>query len=281
MARADERLRVLRGPDAATIGCALDVDPVTDVFLDARLRDKLDGRRLDDEVVGYREGDGSMSLCWTGVNIVPTANTSPEAALAYAGYVRRRGVYYSSLWGPQEPVARMWQVLRRHARPPRSVRPDQLFMLLDREPDVAPDPHTQRVDMAEFDAFYDASVRFFIEELGSSPEAVGGGGFYRARVANLIRHGRAFARFEDGRLVAKAELALATRHASQIQGVWVRPDHRRQGLAAPMLATVCQAARAEVAPVVTLYVNDFNLPARKAYTRLGFRHTADFMTVLW
>ncbi|MGL5851834.1 MAG: GNAT family N-acetyltransferase, partial [Phycicoccus sp.] len=31
---------------------------------------------------------------------------------------------------------------------------------------------------------------------------------------------------------------------------------------------------------VTLYVNDFNLPARATYDRLGFRQVGEFSTVL-
>jgi predicted GNAT family acetyltransferase len=34
-----------------------------------------------------------------------------------------------------------------------------------------------------------------------------------------------------------------------------------------------------VAPVVSLYVNDFNLPARATYARVGFRDVGEFATV--
>jgi predicted GNAT family acetyltransferase len=36
-----------------------------------------------------------------------------------------------------------------------------------------------------------------------------------------------------------------------------------------------------VAPVVSLYVNDFNLPARMAYRRAGFTEVASFASVLF
>jgi predicted GNAT family acetyltransferase len=42
-----------------------------------------------------------------------------------------------------------------------------------------------------------------------------------------------------------------------------------------------QAALATIAPVVTLYVNDFNAPARAAYHRVGFTQAATFCSVLF
>ncbi|CAM5703121.1 N-acetyltransferase GCN5 OS=Streptomyces microflavus OX=1919 GN=Smic_61600 PE=4 SV=1 [Streptomyces microflavus] len=47
------------------------------------------------------------------------------------------------------------------------------------------------------------------------------------------------------------------------------------------MAAVLRYALADVAPVVSLYVNDYNTPARKAYRRVGFRETGTFMSVLF
>jgi len=100
-------------------------------------------------------------------------------------------------------------------------------------------------------------------------------------VAELVSSGRAFARFEDGEVVFKAEIGAATPDACQVQGVWVRPDRRGEGLCAPGMAAVVEHAQARIAPVVTLYVNDYNLPARSAYRRVGFRQIGEFATVLF
>jgi uncharacterized protein len=66
----------------------------------------------------------------------------------------------------------------------------------------------------------------------------------------------------------------------QVQGVWVDPEFRGRGLAAPGMAAVVELAR-QITPVVTLYVNAFNAPARSAYERVGFRTIETFATILF
>ena len=66
-----------------------------------------------------------------------------------------------------------------------------------------------------------------------------------------------------------------------MQGVWVRPEYRGQGMAAPGMAAVVNQSRESISPVVSLYVNDFNRPARAAYIRAGFAEVGQFMSVLF
>ena len=109
---------------------------------------------------------------------------------------------------------------------------------------MAPDPELRRVRPSELDVLLPASIAMFTEEVGVSPLGPDGGVAYRARVAELIALGRAFARIEDGQVMFKAEIGAVTPHACQVQGVWVRPELRGQGLAvAGMAAVVNEALR--------------------------------------
>ena len=47
-----------------------------------------------------------------------------------------------------------------------------------------------------------------------------------------------------------------------------------------MAAVVVEAARS-IAPLVSLYVNDFNTPARAAYRRVGLAEAGQLMSVLF
>jgi uncharacterized protein len=154
-------------------------------------------------------------------------------------------------------------------------------MVISGPPLVPPDPLVRQVLPDEIDILWPACVAMFTEEVGVSPLTGDGGASYRARLEQLIRAGRAFARIEAGRVIFKAEVGAVTPQACQIQGVWVRPEYRGQGLAAPGMAAVALAAARSFAPLVTLYVNEFNQPARSAYRRAGFTEVGRFMSVLF
>jgi predicted GNAT family acetyltransferase len=155
-------------------------------------------------------------------------------------------------------------------------------MVTDRpSAEIAPDPLVRRVRKDELDVIMPACVAMFTEEVGISPLAGDGGLLYQARVAELVSAGRSFARIENGRVIFKAEIGAATSKACQIQGVWVDPRFRGRGLSETGMAAVLRYAIADIAPLVSLYVNDFNAAARAAYRRVGFCETGAFMSVLF
>ncbi|HVW44726.1 MAG TPA: GNAT family N-acetyltransferase, partial [Amycolatopsis sp.] len=101
------------------------------------------------------------------------------------------------------------------------------------------------------------------------------------RVAELISSGRAFARFEGGEVVFKAEIGALSRSVGQIQGVWVNPERRSQGLGGAGTAAVVSHLVNGMGRTASLYVNSFNAPALAAYRRIGFRQVGRYATVLF
>src|SRR3712207_1802209 len=192
---------------------------------------QLQPRWLGGEMSGYYEDGRLVSVCHSAANLMPALAT-PEACDAFAERARRQGRSCSTLLGPQEAVDRMWERLARDWPTPRVVRPHQPHLEIDHPPLVAPDPQVRPGVMADLDVLYPACVAMYSEEVGVSPEERGGGPVYRARVAQLVSRGWSFVRIEGGRVVFKAEVAAATPHACQVQGVYVAPDRRGGGAAA-------------------------------------------------
>jgi hypothetical protein len=211
---------------------------------------------------------------------VPVSAT-PAAIAVFAERAVRQGRRCSSVVGPADQVGELWSQLRSFWGPPRDLRPVQPVMAISGRPLVPPDCAVRRVRPDEIDILMPACVAMFTEEVGVSPLSGDGGVSYRARVSELVRSGRAFARIEDGRVIFKAEVGAVTPQACQVQGVWVRPEDRGRGLAAPGMAAVVEQAHRSIAPLVSLYVNDYNLPARAAYLRTGFTEVGRFMSVLF
>ncbi|MFD9215567.1 GNAT family N-acetyltransferase [Streptomyces sp. NPDC059544] len=274
--------RVLGPEDLGAALAVLESDPVTNAFVTARVHVAgLDPWRLGGEMWGWYADGRLRSLCYSGANLVPICAT-PEAVRAFADRARRAGRRCSSIVGPAETTSMLWKLLEPSWGPAREVRAHQPLMVTESVPaDVAPDPYVRRVRKEEMEVIMPACVAMFTEEVGVSPMAGDGGLLYQARIAELVSTGRSFARVDDGQVVFKAEVGAATPLACQIQGVWVAPEYRGRGLSETGMAAVVRYALADVAPVVSLYVNDYNTAARAAYRRVGFREVGAFMSVLF
>lgn len=274
--------RLLEPAELDAARAVLDREPVANAFVASRVAVAgLDPWRLGGELWGWYAGGRLTSLCYAGANLVPVCAT-PEAVRGFAERARRAGRRCSSIVGPAGPTAELWSLLEPAWGPAREVRARQPLMVTTSVPAaVEPDPLVRRIRKDEMDLIMPACVAMFTEEVGVSPLAGDGGLLYQARVAELVGGGRSFARVENGEVVFKAEIGAATPQACQIQGVWVAPEHRGRGLSETGLAAVLRYALREVAPVVSLYVNDFNTVARAAYRRVGFREVGAFMSVLF
>lgn len=279
MLRTSPQLRSLTARDLPELHELLDRDPAVNLFVRSRVdATRLQSRWLGGQVWGYYEDGRLVSACHAGTNIVPVEAT-PRAIEAFAEQVLTDRVRPSSIVGPRDVVLPLWSLLEPQWGPARSPRLDQPFMVMDDDSELEPDPRVRPVLIDEFDVLYPACVAMFTEEVGVDPE-IGNRSGYRARVAQLITHGWSFAIIEDDTVVFKTEVGAATPEVCQLQGVYVHPDLRGQGIAEPALAAVVQQVRRSVAPLVTLYVNDHNTAARKAYERVGFEQTTTFASIL-
>ncbi|AEF36587.1 MULTISPECIES: GNAT family N-acetyltransferase [Mycobacteriaceae] len=274
--RLDQR-RVSVARDVGAVWRVLDADPVGSCMVAARVADHgVDPRSIGGEL--WTRGGVDESLCYAGANLIPLRGT-PADLTAFADKAVSAIRRCSSLVGRAELVLPMWQRLVDVWGPARDVRESQPLMALRTMPDCAMDPEVRQVRPDELDAYLVAAVDMFIGEVGVDPRLGDGGRAYRRRVANLIAAGRAWARFERGEVVFKAEVGSQSPAVGQIQGVWVHPERRGQGLGSggtAMLAAVIVGT----GRVASLYVNDFNEVARATYERVGFTQTGTFATVL-
>lgn len=245
---------------------ALDPPALGGVLLEARA--ERDGRLLG---AAFHGGSllpvGGDELCW-------------ESLALHLSSLSR---VCTSIVGRADAVAAMWGALEHAWGPARAIRDDQPLLALARGEPVGADPDARVRVMHPADSgrYLPAAAAMFAEELGISPFAGRAGPSYRRRVDSLLACGRAFGIVDrDGQMAFKADIGALTADTCQLQGVWVRPELRGRGLGTAALAAVLLHAL-RLAPTASLYVNQFNTPARRIYARLGMRQVGSLATVLF
>jgi uncharacterized protein len=272
---SERRVSVVR--DGTAVRRVFDDDPIGSCMVAARVADHgIESNAIGGELWTRRGPD--ESLCYAGANLIPLrGRLSDLYTFADAALTASRRC--SSLVGRAELVMPMWQRLEPAWGPARDVREHQPLMSLNTMPTCDIDPDVRQVRPDEIDTYLVAAIDMFIGEVGVDPRIGDGGRGYRRRVASLIAAGRAWARFENGEVVFKAEVGSQSPAVSQIQGVWVHPERRGRGLGTAGTATLA-AVIVGTGRIASLYVNDFNTVARATYDRIGFVEVGTFATVL-
>ncbi len=277
---ADQVTRVLGRSDTPALLAMLDEDPVTNIFLRAQLDQHRSAAPDSFAQIFAPKNPGELSnACWVGANIVPTAMHYTYAQ-AYARRALATRQRFASVFGPRDAVMAMEPVLATGPQRIFDVRANQPLMTIEDLSPVPPATTLRTATLQDFDLVLPASAAMFEEELGYSP-LESGGGYYRSRVRNMLRQGHTFFDVDQyGEVIFKADLGTVTAKATQIQGVWINPRYRGQGLAAGYMSAVVNHALS-FAPVASLYVNDYNTAAIRSYERVGFRQIGTFATILF
>jgi predicted GNAT family acetyltransferase len=276
--------RVLDADDEGAVRDLLAGDPVGACMLAGRIETHGTATgSLGAPLWGLSTGRRLDAVCLAGANLIPFARPGleREAATAFAERARRAGRRCSTIVGPAASVLALWDLLAPSWGPAREVRGRQPLLAIEGPPAVPAEPRVRPVRVEELDTLLPAAVAMFTEEVGVSPTRVDGGAGYRARVAELVRAGQSLAWIEDGQVLFKADVGAVSRAACQLQGVWVAPQFRGQGIGQRGTAAVVEYARTVIAPVVSLYVNDYNTAARAAYDRVGFRQVGTYASILF
>jgi ribosomal protein S18 acetylase RimI-like enzyme len=273
--------RTLAAKDTSHLWELVNSDSTANVFMAAHLEAAGTAAPSSSggEVIGAFYGSRMVSACWTGVNLVPVGMAGDDAAVL-GTLLGGSGRRFSSIFGPAASVMGIWSTLSSYSPDPFDVRAEQPLLEIREPSPVRPSPTLRHTEPHELEKILPACAAMFEEEVGYSPY-VGGEEHYRRRVASLIRRRHSLVDFDDdGQVIFKAELGTVSASTAQIQGVWVNPVYRGQGLSAGYMSAVVNEAL-KLAPVASLYVNSFNTRALALYKTVGFRRTGEFATVLF
>lgn len=281
--RHHKPVRVLVHADTDALRALVARDRIANVFVDSLINQNNSAVPASAGAVmlGFFMDDGVSlaAACWVGSNVV-TVQATAEHAVVFAHWIVEHWQPHASIFGPAEPTLALMDVLHKAGIRAQEIRANQPLLTLSGPPLIAPNPALVVGKSRQFDELLIAAAAMFEEEVGYSP-FLGGDGSYRRRVAWLISHGYSFVHDETGgEIIFKADLGAVTKFATQVQGVWMNPRYRGQGLSASYMAAAVLLAQVH-APTTSLYVNDYNTRARAVYEKVGFAQVGTFATVLF
>lgn len=276
-------LRALSEEDIGGAIAFLPRDPMINVYLISRLLEERSATATQIYVV--RHNREVVLLASLATNIVLAADPAENPAVldsAIAMIAERivaRMLPVRAIISPAILVEKLWQRLRTRIDPPTVVRMNQPVYAIRRRFDF-PDLMTSRYATVEdLDQLVPACAAMHKEEVGIDPLERDSAG-YRERIKELIDRKRAIVRIEEGLIASKCEFSAVSDDAVQLMGVWTHPQFRRRGLSRATIREVCGHLFRR-GKNITLFVNDFNLPAVSLYETIGFQRIGVNRALIW
>jgi uncharacterized protein len=276
-------IRSVADDDVRGVIAFLACEPLINVYLLSRLEEERMAAAT--QMFAVRHEGRIVMVASLATNVVLAAASDErrervEAATALlADRIITRMLPVRAIISPAHLVEPLWDRLRTRLDPPTVVRMNQPIYAIRRRLDF-PDLVTARFSVpSDIEKLVPACAAMHKEEVGIDPLIRDAAG-YRERIRELVDQKRSIVRVEEREIAAKCEFSAVTSDAVQLMGVWTHPRFRRRGLARETLREVCghifRSGRS-----VTLFVNDFNLPAIALYESLGFSRIGMNRALIW
>jgi len=203
---------------------------------------------------------------------------TPRALRAFALAAQSRPNLHLVL-GESEPVAEFWRHYRAEGQPMRLACRELLFRLDrgDRVGEVTAVEGLRLATREDLPLVMPAQARMVEDESGLDPRLSDPEGFQR-RCERRTDGGRTWVLTEGGRLVFKAEVLAEAEGVVYLEGVYVAPEERGQGIGLRCLSRLtAELLRREDS--VCLLVNEKNEAAHAFYRKAGFRFDCHYDTI--
>jgi uncharacterized protein len=263
----------LRARDRGPLQELLMKDPITNVYLLSEIRE----RKMAADWWGIVDSGAVRSAMLCGSLVVPYLTDAADA-IGLARVLSDEHPQVRMMVGPQDSVSALHEAF---GKPANDIKQPQLVLLLNRRHlrgNAEPTPLRPAI-RADIDQLTETAAAMHQEELGIDPLSVDSEG-WRVRMTQLVERRWSWVWTEGGSMVFKVELSAWTPQAAQVQGVYTHPAWRKRGIATAAMRQLCTMLL-EKTQACTLYVNHYNLAARRLYEQLGFVEVSQFATVIY
>ena len=210
--------------------------------------------------------------------IVCTSHGAQRDGEALAAEIRARGIHASTVLGSTAVVSGLLSSLP--IPDDAIILSQRVYVLEELAPGGRGCSALRQAQPADVEALLAASLAMHSEEVGRAvPED------RRPRLRQSIESkasaGLIWCLFDEftGELVFKAGAGATSNQIAQLEGIWVPPGRRREGIAERCLRQLCRQLLVRHQRV-SLYVGLDNTGARALYTKLGFRAGTPFSSAI-
>jgi GNAT superfamily N-acetyltransferase len=272
------RTRQLRDANKQEVLDFLTVRPVHTVVMTSLINDNgLESSLNRGKFYGYRNAEGTLEgVALIGhTTLVEARSENALKALAYEA--RASEVPLHLIMSDGSGAETFWNYLRNGIGQPRLICTELLFEISFPFAVQKCAYEIRLAQMSELDQIAEAQAEIAYMECGVNPLQKDHEGFLK-RVARRIEQGRVFVVFENGQLVFKADIIAETSEVIYLEGIYVAPSHRGQGLGSACLAKLSVDLLNRVQHI-SLLSNIAFTDAHTAYSKAGYKKTGSCVTI--
>ncbi len=268
----------LKNENRAEVMAFLKIRPVHTVVMTGFILDNgIESSLNRGKFFGYRNSGGKLEgVALIGHATLVEARTDEALkALAYSARNSETPLYLIMSSGTA--AESFWNFYSGGISQPRLVCTEELFELGFPFPVQQCDRNIRLAKPDELLDVAEAQAEIALIECGVSPMEKDREGFLK-RVMRRIEQGRIFVSYEDGKLVFKADIISETDDAIYLEGIYVNPEFRGQGIGSKCLAKLSISLLDRVQNLCLLSNVDFH-DAHRSFAKAGFRNTGHCTTI--
>lgn len=268
----------LKSRDLQEVLDFLSVRPVHTVVMTSFINDNgLENPLNRGTFYGYKNAEGTLEgVALIGhTTLVEARSEEALKALAYAA--RASEVPLHLIMSDGSNAETFWNYLGNGYPQPRLRCEELLFEVSFPFPVQKCDREIRTARMEELQEVAEAQAAIAFMECGVDPMLKDREGFLK-RVARRIEQGRIFVVFENGEMLFKADIIAETSDVIYLEGIYVAPSHRGQGVGSACLAKLSLELLNRVQHI-SLLSNVTFTDAHRSYMKAGYKNTASCVSL--
>jgi GNAT superfamily N-acetyltransferase len=271
-------LRMLTETDRVEVVEFLEIRPVHTVVMKSFIQDNgMESADNRGKFYGYRNADGTLEgVALIGHTTLLEAR-SHDALIAFALAAKTPETPIHILMSDGDTTETFWRFYAAAGQKPRLVCTELLFelnfpfLVQDCKWDVRP------AKVGELDQIAEAHAEVAFIESGVNPLEKDREGFLK-RTKRRIEKERTFVVFDNGKLIFKADIIAETSDVAYLEGIYVAPEYRGQGVAPGCLAALSLELLNRVQHICLLSNVEFK-HAHHSFLKAGFKNTDCCQTI--